>query len=220
MKSKPRDVARWKRWGLVIPGTPSSPTVAPSNYTSEGSLDEALGLPLDSSPDPAADFITLQNEFDACVGNNRPGGCTSGSSLTQMRTARREARDMILAFMAGAQPANDGSGPKRAAGGAGAVAYGEILFTAKSWVLGDSELATPAVIRAPLSAEPTGTPRSRRAMISARDMATPSGGSRPLDTDPRWRFPWRLPGAVGDQLAGRVSRSRSRAASRRSRPRR
>ncbi len=105
-----RGVAARQRSGRLL--WPPNSTVAPTNYTTEGTLDEALGLPLDSSADPAGDFTTLQNEFGACVGNNRPSGCTSGTASIQMKAARREARDMILAFMAGAQPSIDGHRPE------------------------------------------------------------------------------------------------------------
>jgi hypothetical protein len=76
-----------------------------------------------------------------------------------MKEARREARDMILAFMAGAGPANDGAGgPKRAAGNSSGVSSGDILFAARPWVLADSELATAAVVTQPLPSEPLATP--------------------------------------------------------------
>jgi hypothetical protein len=136
---------------------PPDTSVAPTN-NSEGLLDEALGLPLDSTTDPAGDLQTLKDDFGACLGNNRPGGCTGGSTANQMKTARREARQMILAFMAGAQPVPDGTGPKRAAANNGGVSAGDILFTARPWVLADSELATAAVVTQPLPSEPIATP--------------------------------------------------------------
>ena len=137
---------------------PTSFSVAPADYTTQGLLDAALGLPLDTSATPAADFAALQTNYRACLGSNLPGGaagpCTSLVPLVQMKAARREARDLILAFMAGALPSLDsGANPKRASGGSGAI-----LYKAKSWILGESTLATPAVVGPPLDSTPDATP--------------------------------------------------------------
>ncbi len=145
----PERVTLWPPTSAIIPG----------NYTNEGILDEALGLPLDSTADPAGDFTTLQNAYGACVGADRPAGCTSGTASVRMKAARREAREMILAFMAGAASALDSTGgPKRASGSSGPVSNGDILYVARPWVLGDSEFATAAIVTQPLPSEPLATP--------------------------------------------------------------
>jgi hypothetical protein len=156
---------------------PPDTQVAPTNL-GEGILDAALGLPLDSSTDPAGDLLTLQNEFGACVGNNMPGGCTGGSTTNQMKTARLEAREMILAFMAGAQPAVDGNGPKRSAANNSGVSAGDIFYTARGWILGDSELATAAVVTQPLPSEPLATP-----WVSEYQLFRDGDGTSRPDTD-------------------------------------
>lgn len=139
---------------------PPQSSVAPSDYTSEGILDVELGLPGNSAASPATEFAALQTRFKACLGTNRPAGCTSGSALTQMQAARREAREMILAFMAGAQPrpATGTVGWARASGTGGGVTSQSLLYTARSWVLGDSEMATAAVVTPPQTNGPTGNP--------------------------------------------------------------
>ena len=68
-----------------------------------------------------------------------------------MQAARREAREILLAFMMGAEPALGGTSIKRGSSGA---AQNQILYKARSWVLADSELATVAVATPPLPAEP------------------------------------------------------------------
>jgi hypothetical protein len=135
---------------------PTSFSVAPADYTTQGLLDGAIGLPLDTSVTAAADFAALQTNYRACLGSSLPAGCTSLVPLVQMKAARREARDMILAFMAGAVPSLDsGANPKRVSGGGN---LGAILYKAKSWILGESTLATPAVVGPPLDSTPDATP--------------------------------------------------------------
>jgi hypothetical protein len=132
---------------------PPASGVTPASFVSQGSLDEAFGLPLDTSATLAEDFAALQGGFKACLGTNRSTGCTSASPLTRMQAARREAREILLAFMMGAEPvpAPVGSGLKRGASGA---IQNQILYKARSWVLADSELATVAIATPPLPAEP------------------------------------------------------------------
>jgi hypothetical protein len=130
---------------------PPASGVTPNSFASQGNLDEAFGLPLDTSTTPAADFTALQGAFKACLGTNLPAACASASALTRMQAARREAREIMLAFMMGAEPVPAGSGLKR--GTSGAI-QNQILYKARSWVLADSELATVAIATPPLPAEP------------------------------------------------------------------
>ena len=130
---------------------PPANGLTPASFTAQGSLDAAFGLPLDTSTTLAADFTGLQTAFRACLGTNLPAGCTSASPLTKMQAARREAREILLAFMMGAEPALGGTSIKRGSSGA---ALNQILYKARSWVLADSELATVAVATPPLPAEP------------------------------------------------------------------
>ncbi|HKC11673.1 MAG TPA: hypothetical protein VKI41_06410, partial [Vicinamibacteria bacterium] len=132
---------------------PTSLNVAPANYTTQGLLDGALGLPLDSSASPATDFASLQTKYKACLGSSLPAGCISGAPLTQMQAARREAREIVLAYMAGAAPSVDSSAnPKRVA------LTSAILYHAKAWVMGEATLATAAVVGPPLESTPDATP--------------------------------------------------------------
>ena len=128
---------------------PASTAVAPPNNTTPGSLDTALGLPA-ADTDPV--FTQLQTTFRACLGTPLPAACTGGQPARTQR-ARREAREMILAFMAGAQIAVDASlAPKRITTGGTA---GELLYMTRDWMLADSTLAVPAVIPSPIESEPT-----------------------------------------------------------------
>ncbi len=75
-----------------------------------------------------------------------------------MQQARREAREIILANMAGATPTiNNQANPKRITSGAN---IGLILYKAKSWILAESSLATPAEVPPPFGS-PSATPYTR-----------------------------------------------------------
>jgi hypothetical protein len=145
------------------------PGVLPADDGTEGLVDAGMGLPSNTpTPPPNIDcgtksasqcwFDVLQNDFKACKGSNLPSGCTatSGSNpaLTRMQAARREARNISIAFMAGAAPVSSVDGLGLARGNAGEG----LLFKAREWVLADSELATVAVVTPPSLTDPEATP--------------------------------------------------------------
>jgi hypothetical protein len=101
-----------------------------------GVLDTALGLP--------TSFATLQTQFKACLGTPLNAACVASDP----NEARKEARHMVLAYMAGARPAYDSTGnPKR-------VTSGQILYVARDWMLADSTMATPAIVTYPVDTSP------------------------------------------------------------------
>ena len=128
-----------------------SPSVAPNDYITQGLFDREMGLPLDSSASPATDFANLQTWFKACAGSNLPAACGT-AGLTQMKAARREAREMH-AGLPGRRPARARDRRDPAARPAGANA-GSILYKARSWILSEATLATSAVAGPPLQNEP------------------------------------------------------------------
>jgi hypothetical protein len=89
------------------------------------------------------------------MGSNLPASCpamsqTSGFSAAQMKRARREAREMILAFLAGAQMVPDSNGnPTRASASASGYSTGDIFYVRRTDILAESTLATPAVVSPP-----------------------------------------------------------------------
>ena len=110
------------RVALWPPQTASIPkVVAPTSDTAEGLFDAELGLPLDTATSIDAAFLSLRTKFQACMGSNLPATCpamttVSGFTLAQMQRARREARETLLAFLAGATFLADNLGnPKRVA---------------------------------------------------------------------------------------------------------
>ena len=131
---------------------PPANGVTPASFTTQGSLDAAFGLPLDTSTTLAARLHGSPDQPSGrASGRTCPRGAPAHRRSTQMQAARREAREILLAFMMGAEPALGGTSIKRGSSGA---ALNQILYKARSWVLADSELATVAVATPPLPAEP------------------------------------------------------------------
>jgi hypothetical protein len=131
----------------LVPLWPPTATVNPAAGT-VGPLDRGLGI--DST---SLTFDQLRSELGACA--NWPGavttGCGSATLATRDGAARKEAREMILAFTAGAQVMKDAVGqPLRQA----ASPYG-LLYQARPHVLGESTLSAPAVVAPPLDSQPS-----------------------------------------------------------------
>jgi hypothetical protein len=135
---------------------PPTTAVAPPDYTTAGSLDNILGIGAASSP-----VLTLPDlqaaPFRACMGvtTSLPPLCipppTGTATAAQvLAAARREAREMILAFAAGAVPRVDAnSNPMRD------PVTKLIQYRRRSWLLSETTLATPALVVPPLQQEPT-----------------------------------------------------------------
>ena len=129
--------------GLPRAGTteyPEQPDEDDRNYDARCDPDDLVRVP-GKTPEQCW-LETLRRDFKACVGTNRPSACTSGSTTDRMLAARREAREMILAFMAGAEAVPANPGVKRASSTGNGVQQHDILYRARAWVLADSELAT------------------------------------------------------------------------------
>jgi hypothetical protein len=147
--------------------------ITPHDYSSAGFFDIAMGLPADTpTANPAgvaADFCgtktpdqcwfaALQKDYKACLGSNLPAACTDPGDNVKMRAARKEARDIIFAFMAGATPVPEGAGLKRTTRSFQGSPANSILYKAREWILADSEMATAAVVTPPSLSEPEATP--------------------------------------------------------------
>jgi hypothetical protein len=139
---------------LWPPTTAGGTSTAPADDLTQGVLDPALGLPSNSqiTAGAAAQLSALQSTFKACLGTPLPAAC-SGTPEEQAQRARREAREMILAYTAGAEVLLDSAGnPARVSSGTEA---GEILYQARAWILAESTLAPPAVVAPPIATQPT-----------------------------------------------------------------
>lgn len=147
---------RERLWPPTTSATSSN--VAPASDTVQGLLDAALGLPTDAqiTAGAAAQFTALQTTFRACRGLTLPTNCQAAAGSTnQAMRARREAREMILSFMAGAEFVPDVNGnPARITAAGGSDVVGDILYQARAWVLAESTLAPPAIIEPPIGIRP------------------------------------------------------------------
>jgi hypothetical protein len=124
-----------KRVTLWPPDTTSGQVVDPGAGTT-GKFDAELGLT------GYATLAALQVDFTAAckvaTAGTLPAGCSGSGALAQ---GIKEAREMILAHMAGADVSMGTGGPNRSGG--------ELLYTASSWILAESTNAAPAVATPP-----------------------------------------------------------------------
>jgi hypothetical protein len=174
-------------WPPTIANTTAS--VAPTDTSSnlsliQGLLDAAIGLPTDatisgwSSTQQTTEFTRLQTTFGACKGANLNGNCTSATTATRLKGARKEAREIMLAFLAGAEPVLDVNGdPTRLPSTVTAAARYQILYQARSWILAESSLAPPAVVAPPIGQSPPVFAEEYKAYASGLT----SGGSTKVD---------------------------------------
>jgi hypothetical protein len=99
-----------------------------------GSLDAALGI-------SGLTTAQLGTQFGACLVTS---GGTNNPECSRTGFAAKEAREVILAFTAGAQRVLGADGrPQR-------DASGNMLFKARTWIMTESTLAAPGVITPPL----------------------------------------------------------------------
>lgn len=126
----------------VAPGATLEITAANSPA---GLLDKALGI-------DTLTFAQLQSQFKACLGTNLPSDC--GNSTNRTAVARREAREMILAYLAGAEAVPASGNPTRSGNLSGTANDFKLLFRRRSSILAESTLASPAMVPPPLENKP------------------------------------------------------------------
>jgi hypothetical protein len=114
-----------------------------------GPLDAAMGI-------STLTFAQLQTEFEACLASSSGGPAPSACGVagaTQTNQARKEAREMLLAYLAGAAVKEGVDGlPLRTA--ASEPVPNEILYSNRGWLMLDATLASPAVVSPPLRFTP------------------------------------------------------------------
>jgi hypothetical protein len=135
---------------------PDLAKVKGNNTYPKGSLDVPLGI-------ASLDFATLQSTFHACQG--LVSGTTSDTDCSdttiQTDLARKEAREMILAYTAGASLVVDVTGtPVRQTDGslqyrAKGLGLNPLDVNARPWILGDATLSGAALITVPAANGPT-----------------------------------------------------------------
>ena len=124
-------VAIWPPDNSPAPGV--DPARSGSTYPA-GLLDTALGI-------SGLTTAQLGTQFGACLVTS---GGTNSSECSRAGFAMKEAREVILAFTAGAQRVLGPDGkPQR-------DASGNMLFKARTWIMAESTLAAPGIITPPL----------------------------------------------------------------------
>jgi hypothetical protein len=147
------------RTTLWPPASAVDPTGSTGNWPA-GSLDNEIGVGA-SSIIPAGftnagapvDFAYLQTRFGACTAtvalDVHPDCVTPATATVRMARARKEAREIILAGLAGADLIKTGTlGLRRASDK-------ELLFRGRSWILAESTLSAPAVAGGPAQTPPS-----------------------------------------------------------------
>jgi hypothetical protein len=135
-----------------------------------GVLDNSLGIGASPVPPPtggsapaALTFAQLQSLFGACTasatGGTLPPDCAPpASAATSLALARKEAREIILAYTAGASLVTSGGTAVRTTTGVGCAfngtTCGALQFSARPWILAESTLAAPGVVTPPLESVP------------------------------------------------------------------
>jgi hypothetical protein len=143
-----------------------------------GILDNALGIGPNPMPPPtggaapaAYTFLELQTLFGACTASptdgKLPSDCNNANATIKLNAARKEARQIILAFTAGAELETQGgkadrtgaptctlSGAVGDLAPAAAVNCGALQFSVRPWIMAESTLAAPGVVTAPLEISP------------------------------------------------------------------
>jgi hypothetical protein len=147
-----------KAYDTALGLPPDNPTGFPPNPV-DPKCDPADARPLIATPKKPFNecwFGWLQTRLQACLGSSLPPACGDPSFAVKMRAARREAREISIAFLAGATtvPSSSGVGIKRTSAAGAAGPANTLFYKASNWMLADSELATAAVITPPLPVEP------------------------------------------------------------------
>jgi hypothetical protein len=133
---------------LWPPTTSGTNAVAPADDTTEGFFDDEMGIGDNSTP--LLTLADLLTRFGACAGAPLPAGhaCLNADPAVVLARARREARESILAFTAGARVSPTVAAPLR-------DASGNLMYVRRAWLLAESTQAVPAVIGPALEARPS-----------------------------------------------------------------
>lgn len=121
-----------------------------------GPLDDALGIGPASIP--LLTFSDLRSKLRACEGSLDSGGAPAAcddivNPALALQTARKEGRQILLTWMAGAKVALGSD--NKALRDASDPVNKPLLFTDRGWIMGDTTLAAPAIVGPPLRGAPS-----------------------------------------------------------------
>jgi hypothetical protein len=138
----PCRVNLWPPDLTVAPGAPLY-----TDYATPGILDSRLFRKADGTQMTIADLTAAP--LRACMGANLPAACTSATASVRLAAAQKEAREMILAYTAGAEPRRNAGDPVRDA------TSRQIVYRRRPFLLSESTVGTPALVTQPINITPT-----------------------------------------------------------------
>ncbi len=139
----------WSRVALW----PPSLAVAPNVTATGGVLDTAMGF--DAWTTVAQVQAAVPGACQGTVVGDIHPECTSGTAGVPLARAKREAREITLAYLAGAQVVAQNGVPVRTSGSSGPTANrAQLQYVVRPWVMSESTLAAPGVVTPPLLAGP------------------------------------------------------------------
>jgi len=122
-----------------------------------GVLDDAMGIGAGSTT--VLTFAQLRSQFGACDGSTDTGGPPAAcddiaNAVLALDTARKEARQILLAWFAGAQLTRSGNDNKPLRETVNDPVNKPLIYSDRGWILGDSTLGAPAIVGPPLRSTP------------------------------------------------------------------
>jgi hypothetical protein len=153
----------WTRvplWPPTVSSTDNT-SVAPTETSStsaefRGVLDSALGF--DALTTVAQVQAAVPGACQGTVAANIHPKCTSATAAIALSRAKFEARQITLAYLAGAQLAAANGVPVRTGTTGPAAGRQQLQFVVRPWVMVESTLAAPGVVTPPLLAGPKVAP--------------------------------------------------------------
>lgn len=134
--------------GSRVPLWPPSTAVAPTVTATSGVLDSAMGF---EGLTVAQLQALVPGACQGTVAADIHPDCTSATAGVALARTKREAREITLAYLAGAQLQAANGVPLRASSGGSAD---ELLYIVRPWIMSESTLAAPGVVTPPLLAGP------------------------------------------------------------------
>lgn len=149
----------WVRMPLWPPTTGATdglyvaPTVTGTGATPvRGALDDAMGL--GALTTVAQVQALVPGACQGAVPANIHPDCTSATAGVPLARAKREAREIILAYIAGARVQTINGNPVRTGTTGPAAGRQQLLYEVRPWIMVESSLTAPGVVTPPLLAGP------------------------------------------------------------------
>ncbi|MEO5763205.1 MAG: hypothetical protein ABIR28_12940, partial [Vicinamibacteria bacterium] len=121
-----------------------------------GILDTAMGF--DALTTVARVQLAVPGACQGTVAADIHPDCTSLTAGVPLARAKREAREIVLAYLAGAMVDRQNGLPVRTAGSGGVAANrARLQYVIRPWIMAESTLAAPGVVTPPLLAGPKNT---------------------------------------------------------------